>query len=83
METLMADGDIVIVHKQEDFMSGQLCVVLINGDEATVKRVYKLEDGIELVAYNPAYSSRKFTAEEIKTTPVQIIGIVKQSIKNY
>lgn len=79
----MSEGDIVIVHKQEDFESGRNCVVLINGDEATVKKVYKVEDGIELVALNPAYPTRKFTADDMKTTPVQIIGVVKQLIKNY
>ena len=47
METVFSDGDTVIVHKQDDFESGKICVVLINGDEATVKKVYKLEDGIE------------------------------------
>lgn len=83
METVMSEGDIVIVHKQEDFESGRNCVVLINGDEATVKKVYKVEDGIELVALNPAYPTRKFTADDMKTTPVQIIGVVKQLIKNY
>lgn len=83
METVMSEGDIVIIHKQEDFESGKICVILINGDEATVKKVYKLDDGIELVALNPSYPSRKFTAEDIKTIPVQIIGIVKQLIKNY
>lgn len=79
----MSDGDIVIIHKQENFESGQLCVLLINGDEATVKRVYKLENGIELVAINPAYPSRKFTFEDIEQIPVAVIGIVKQLIKNY
>ena len=81
METVMSDGD--IIHKQEDFESGKICVVLINGDEATVKKVYKLDDGIELVALNPAYPSRKFTADMKKTIPVQVIGVVKQLIKNY
>lgn len=83
METVMSEGDIVVVHKQDDFESGRVCVILINGDEATVKKVYKLEDGIELVALNPAYPSKKFTAKEMKTVPVQVIGIVKQLIKNY
>lgn len=83
METVMSEGDIVVVHKQDDFESGKICVVLINGDEATVKKVYKLEDGIELVALNPSYPSHKFTANDIKDTPVEVIGVVKQLIKNY
>ena len=81
METVFSDGDTVIVHKQDDFESGKTCVVLINGDEATVKKVYKLEDGIELVALNPSYPTRKFTAEDMKNTPVQVIGVVKRNYK--
>lgn len=83
METVMSESDIVVVHKQDDFESGKICVVLINGDEATVKKVYKLEDGIELVALNPTYPSRKFTADMMKDIPVKVIGVVKQLIKNY
>ena len=36
MEPLFDDGD-TVVHKQNDFENGDNCVVLINGDEATVK----------------------------------------------
>ena len=60
METIMSDGDYVVIQKQSDFNSGDYCVILINGEEATVKRVYKLDDGIELVALNPSYPSKKF-----------------------
>lgn len=82
METIMSDGDYVVIQKQNDFNSGDYCVILINGEEATVKRVYKLDDGIELVALNPSYPSKKYSFEDMKKIPVQIIGIVKQLIKN-
>lgn len=82
METIMSDGDYVVIQKQSDFNSGDYCVILINGEEATVKRVYKLNDGIELVALNPAYPSKKYSFEDMKKIPVQVIGIVKQLIKN-
>lgn len=83
MEPLFDDGDTVLVHKQDDFENGDNCVVLINGDEATVKQVYKGTTGIELKAVNPYYPPRIFTKEEIKTTPVQIIGVVEKSIRNF
>lgn len=83
MEPLFDDGDTVLVHKQEEFESGDNCVVLINGDEATVKQVYKGIDEIELKAINPYYPPRKFTKKEIKTTPVKIIGVVEKSIRNF
>lgn len=81
METVFSDGDTVIVHKQDDFESGKICVILINGDEATVRKIYKLEDGIELVALNPSYPSKKYTFNDIKKIPIQIIGIVKRLYK--
>lgn len=83
MEPLFDDGDTVLVHKQEEFESGDNCVVLINGDEATVKQVYKGIDEIELKAINPYYPPRKFTKKEIKSTPVKIIGVVEKSIRNF
>lgn len=81
MEPIMSDGDIAIVHKQEDFESGNTCIVLINGDEATVKKVVKTDDGIDLIAANPYYPKRHFTKAEMKSTPVQIIGRVRESRK--
>ncbi len=79
----MSDGDYVVIQKQTEFNSGDYCVVLINGEEATVKRVYKIEDGIELIALNPAYKTVRYTSEDMKKIPVQVIGIVKQLIKNF
>lgn len=83
METIMSDGDYVVIQKQNEFNSGDYCVVLINGEEATVKRVFTTDYGIELVALNPTYKSVKYTFEEIEKIPVQVIGIVKQLIKNF
>lgn len=83
MEPLFDDGDTVIVHKQDDFENGDYCVVLINGNEATVKRVYKGITGLELKAINPYYPPRIFTKEEIEDLPVKIIGVVEKSIRNF
>lgn len=83
MTPLFDDGDIVLVHKQEEFENGDNCIILINGDEATVKKVYKGTDGIELKAVNPYYPPRKFTKEETDTIPVKIIGVVEKSLRNF
>lgn len=79
MLPLLSEGDLVIVHDQDDVESGQTAVILINGDEATVKKVIKTTDGIELHAMNPYYPIRKFTFQEMKTVPVKIIGRVKEA----
>lgn len=83
MEPLFDDGDTVIVHKQDDFKNGDNCVVLINGNEATIKKVYKGTTGIELKAVNPYYPPKIFTEEEIKDLPVKVIGVVEKSIRNF
>lgn len=79
MLPLLSEGDIVIVHDQDDVESGQTAVVLINGEEATVKKLIKTNEGIELHAMNPYYPVKKFTFEEMKSIPVKIIGRVKEA----
>ena len=81
MEPLFSDGDIAIVHKQDTFESGNTCIVLINGDEATVKKVVKMDDGIDLIAMNPYYPVRHFTKNEMNEIPVQVIGKVVEARK--
>lgn len=79
MLPLLSEGDLVIVHDQDDVESGQTAVVLINGEEATVKKVVKTNEGIELHSMNPYYPVKKFTYEDMKSIPVKIIGRVKEA----
>lgn len=83
MTPLFDDGDTVLVHKQDDFENGDNCVVLINGEEATIKQIYKGTTGIELKAVNPYYPPRIFTEKDIKTIPVKVIGVIEKSIRNF
>ncbi|MFR8829560.1 MAG: LexA family protein [Dialister invisus] len=41
MEPKLLEGDIVIVRKQNDVDNGDTAIVLVNGDEATVKQIKK------------------------------------------
>lgn len=76
MEPRMRDGDVVIVRKQDDVETGDIAVVLVNGDSATVKRIKKGPSGISLIPNNPAYDAMFYTNEEIETLPVKILGKV-------
>jgi repressor LexA len=49
------DGDYVLVHPQPTAAEGEIVVALI-GEEATVKRFHKTEQGIVLKAENPKFS---------------------------
>lgn len=83
MTPLFDDGDTVIVHKQEDFKNGDNCVILINGNEATIKKVYKENTGIKLKAVNPYYPPKIFSEEDIKKLPIRVIGVIEKSIRNF
>lgn len=76
MEPRMCEGDVVIVRKQADAESGDVVIAMVNGDDATCKRLRKYRDGIELISNNPAYAPMFFSNEEIETKPVNIIGKV-------
>lgn len=76
MEPRICNGDVVIVRQQDDAESGDIVIALINGDDATCKRLRKYRDGIELISNNPTYQPMFFSNEEMATKPVQIIGKV-------
>lgn len=63
MQPVLYNDDIVIVHSQNDIESGQVGIVLIDDDEATVKRIIKHNDCIELIAFNSYYPSKKLTKD--------------------
>lgn len=78
MEPEYLDGDTLILEKVNDCESGDDCVVMVNGNDCTFKRVFKNENGIILQPLNPSYSPIIYTNEQIETLPVKIIGVVEE-----
>lgn len=77
MEPRILAGDTVIIRQQPDVDSGDIAVVLVGGEEATVKRVKKQKDGITLIATNTTvYEPHFYSNQEIKDLPIQILGKV-------
>lgn len=76
MEPKISDGDIVIVRQQEDAESGDLVIALVNGEDATCKRLRKHDNGVSLISTNPKYEPMFFTDKEVQEKPVKIIGKV-------
>jgi repressor LexA len=84
MEPSIMDGDTVIVRKQDYIESGQIAIVLVDGEEATAKEVKETPEGIVLIGHNAAvYSPHFYSRQEIEELPVQIIGRVLQSIRKF
>lgn len=57
MAPVFVEGDIVIIKKQNDCENNEYAVVIINGDEGTLKKIKKTDNGIILQPLNPAYRS--------------------------
>lgn len=77
MEPRMMDGDVVIVRRQPDVDSGDIAVVLVNGNDATVKQISKSDAGLTLIGWNPSvYIPKTYNKKECKELPVSILGKV-------
>lgn len=76
MEPRIMNGDVVICRKQSDAESGNVCVIMVNGNDATLKQIKKDTNGIWLVPFNNNYSPMFYSKEQISTLPVRIIGKV-------
>ena len=71
------NGDTVIVRLQDDVESGEIAIVMVNGGEATCKRIEKNTNGVTLIPLNTdEYSSKSYTNAEIEELPVKILGKV-------
>ena len=66
VEAGINDGDTVIVKKSSDVDNGQIAVVLIDEQEATLKRVRKKGNSIALEAANKNYDTKIYAANRIK-----------------
>lgn len=65
------DGDIIFIRNQPDVENGEIAAVIIN-DEATLKRVYKYNNRIELRPENPTFPVLNYEGEELNK--IKILG---------
>lgn len=71
------DGDVLIVNKQPHAENGWMVVALIDG-EATVKRIYRQGDEVEL---RP--SNSRMAPIRVKGSEVQIVGTIVGLLRHY
>ena len=76
MEPKISEGDIVIVRLQSTIETGEIAIVIVNGDEATCKKIKKTPEGVMLISFNPAYEPMFYSNKEIEQLPVRIWGKV-------
>lgn len=78
MEPYIHDGDLALVRKQCDVDSGSLAVVIINGDEGTLKKVVKQDGALILQPFNHDYSPQIFYGDNLNS--VHIVGQVISTV---
>lgn len=77
----ISDGDIAIVRKQCTIENGEIAIVIIDGEEGTLKRVRYHDSVMILESANPDYQPRIFVGREMNK--VKIFGKVIQVRKNF
>lgn len=72
MNELVRNGAYALIHKQDIVENGEIAVVLVNGDEATLKKFTKNGD---VVVLEPMSNDNSFQTQIYdKATPIKILG---------
>lgn len=74
----IVEGALALIHCQPTFEPDQIGVVLVNGEEATLKRIRQVDTTIILLSANPDFPPQYYPAEDVK-----VIGILVMTQKGY
>lgn len=70
------DGDVVVVRKTNTARNNEIVVALVDQEEATLKRIYKRDGQVELIADNPDFPTRIFGPDRVEVQGV-LVGLVR------
>lgn len=75
------EDSIVIVRRQDEVENNEIAVVLVDGENATIKKFYKTDTTVTLLpnSSNPIHQPRII---DIRKTPVKVLGKVVKVIYN-
>ncbi|MGH7198955.1 MAG: transcriptional repressor LexA, partial [Planctomycetaceae bacterium] len=76
IEDQIAEGDYVVIRRQETCRDGEIVVALVDGQEATLKRFYREAGRVRL---EPANS----TMRPIFSSNVEVLGVVAGVVRKY
>ncbi len=71
------DGDYVVIRRGDVAHSGEIVVALVQGEEATLKRLRKRGASIALEAANPAYETRIFGPDQVQVQG-KLVGLIRR-----
>ena len=78
----MQDGDIVVVHIQQEVENGKVAVCIVNGDEGTIKRFFKFSDRVELWPDNPQIPKMVLKGQCLESFHIygQAIALIREDL---
>jgi len=77
IEAGILDGDIVIVKKANTARNNQIVVALVDQEEATLKRIYKTGQTIELIPENKDFETKTFGPDRVEVQGI-LVGLVRK-----
>jgi len=77
IEAGIFEGDTVIIRHADTATPGEIVVALVDGEEATLKRLRRKGDSIALEAANPAYETRIFGPDRVKVQG-KLVGLIRR-----
>jgi repressor LexA len=76
IEAGINDGDIVVIEEGSTADNGDIVVALVEGQEATLKRLRRKSGMIVLEAANPAYETRVFRDDQVSVQG-KLVGLIR------
>lgn len=70
------DGDVVIIRETASANNGDIVVALVEDHEATLKKLFRHNGTVELVAANPAYPPRVLPADKVRVQG-RLVGLIR------
>lgn len=71
-------GDAVLVRRSGKPKNGDFAIVRYEGEEATLKEIRILPDGVKLIPHNPEYDEKYIRGEEFENETAGYCGVVQK-----
>ena len=76
IEAGIMDGDIVVIRKANTARNNEIVVALVDQDEATLKRIYRQGNQVELIAENRDFPTKTYGPDRVEVQGV-LVGLVR------
>lgn len=77
IEAGILNGDLVVIKRVDTAASGEIVVALVEGEEATLKRLRRKGNSIALEPANRAYETRIFGPDQVEVQG-KLVGLIRQ-----